>query len=105
MSEAIVCKQLSSVINNLSLSIGVTIIDKDFWQNLGYQNAYNELLFQQKTGWGNWLKINPVTPEKNPNPETILGGQDDEEDDNDGQENKPTLEEEIALLLELIGKK
>lgn len=105
MSEAIVCKQLSSVINNLSLSIGVTIIDKDFWQNLGYQNAYNELLFEQKTGWGNWLKINPVTPEKNPNPETILGGQDDEEDDNDGQENKPTLEEEIALLLELIGKK
>ena len=111
-NNTIVCKQLTSSIKNEKhdLTMGVTIVDKDIWVELdgehyadtdyNYQMAYDELVFQQKTGWGNWLSVNPVTPTGNPNPLTYANVPED-----DGEESqKPTTQEEIEYILELIGK-
>lgn len=106
--NAIVCKQLTSSIKNKKhdLTMGVTIIDKDMWvafdnryagKDYNYQMAYDELVFQQKTGWGNWLSVNPITPKGNPDPLTYADLPTEDEE-------TPSLQEEIEYILELIGK-
>ncbi len=78
LDNAIVCQQLSPVLTGLDLALAVTIVDQTVWEKYGYQEAYDELYFQQRTGWGNWLKINQITPSGNPNPGTILSGNNNE---------------------------
>lgn len=96
-ADAIVCKQLTAPIKHYGFTMGVTIVDKSSWVNDGYDYAYDELVFQQKTGWGDWLKINPVTPIGNPDPETYCDIPEDEEAE------EPSLEDDIAYILNLIG--
>lgn len=79
--------------------MGVTIVDKRVWRREGYYPAYYELMFQLKTGWGNWLKINTAAPTGNPNPLTYG------ELPNSVEEQEPPIQEEIDYILSLIGKK
>ena len=112
MDEAIVCKQLASVIEGMDLSMAVTIVDQNMWNQFGYQEAYDTLYFQQRTGWGNWLAINPVTPTHNPNPETVVPGGDEGEEGEEGGEGgsqqpidpEQALALEIEHILSIIGK-
>ena len=109
MDDAIVCKQLSSVIAGNDLSMAVTIVDQDMWDDYGYQEAYDTLYFQQRTGWGNWLAMNPITPTNNPNPDTIVSGGEDEGDEGgegeEGGSQQPIdPEQEIEHILAIIGK-
>ena len=87
-ANAIVCKYLTAPIKSLNLTMAVTLVDKNTWNTRNYETAYDELLFQQKTGWGDWLKINPINPFKD-SPE------EDEEED---------VEAEIEYFLQLMGK-
>ena len=107
MDEAIVCKQLTSVISGMDLSMAVTIVDHDLWEQYGYQKAYDTLYFQQRTGWGDWLAMNPVTPTTNPNPGTVVpggGGGDEGGEDGGGAQQPVSLEEQIEHILTIIGK-
>ena len=107
MDEAIVCKQLTSVISGMDLSMAVTIVDHDLWELFGYQKAYDTLYFQQRTGWGDWLAMNPVTPTTNPNPGTVVpgGGEEGEGGEGGGGAQQPVSpEEEIEHILTIIGK-
>ena len=99
-ADAIVCKQITTSIMGLDLSMGVTIVDEYIWDVYDYQPAYDQLVFQQKTGWGDWLKINPITPINNPDPSSFV----DIANQDEGDTPLP-LDEEIAYLLSLIGKK
>lgn len=96
-ADAIVCKQLTAPIKHVGFTMGVTITDKLVWKHDDYDIAYDELVFQQKTGWGDWLKINPVAPIGNPDPETYCDIPEDEEMET------PSLEDELAYILSLIG--
>lgn len=98
LSNAIVCKELTSAIERMDLSMGITIVDDYVWKERGYDIAYDELLFQKKTGWGDWLAINPILPTGNPNPATIT----QLPEQNDGV--RLPVEQEIEYLLNLIGK-
>lgn len=98
-NNAIVCKNVTAPLYGQTLTMGVTIVDKKIWQSQNYQAAYDKLLFQKKTGWGNWLLMNPVTPKDNPNPLSFVEVTEEEEP------TKPSFEEELALLLEMIGKR
>ena len=107
MDEAIVCKQLTSVISGMDLSMAVTIVDQNMWELFGYQKAYDTLYFQQRTGWGDWLAMNPVTPTTNPNPGTVVpgGGEEGEGGEDGGGAQQPvSLEEQIEHILTIIGK-
>ena len=108
MDEAIVCKQLTSVIAGRDLSMSVTIVDQNLWELFGYQKAYNTLYFQQRTGWGNWLAMNPITPTNNPNPGTVVPGGGEEGEGGEGSEGgaqQPVdLDQEIEHILTIIGK-
>ena len=107
MDEAIVCKQLTSVISGMDLSMAVTIVDHNMWEYYGYQKAYDTLYFQQRTGWGDWLAMNPVTPTTNPNPGTVVpggGGGDEGGEDGGGAQQPVSPEEEIEHILTIIGK-
>ncbi|MBR5206297.1 MAG: hypothetical protein IKW52_03930 [Alistipes sp.] len=112
MNEAIVCKQLSSVIAGMDLSMGVTLVDQEMWELFGYEEAYDTLYFQQRTGWGNWLAMNPIAPTNNPNPDTVVPGGGEDGDDGDGGEGgnqqpvdpEEALAQEIEHILNIIGK-
>ena len=98
-ADAVVCQQLTSPIAYKNFTMGVTIVDKRVWRREGYDPAYYELMFQLKTGWGNWLKINTAAPTGNPNPLTYG------ELPNSVEEQEPPIQEEIDYILSLIGKK
>lgn len=97
--NAVVCKKLTSPINSLDIAMGVTIVDQKTWNDYQYNTTYDQLLFHQKTGWGDWLKMNPIRPTGNPNPKSYVDFPDYED-----TETNPSVEEEIAYLLQLIGK-
>jgi hypothetical protein len=131
LTEAIVCKQINkAILQDLNLSLSVTIVNNLFWDKLRYGAAYPGLKFHQETGWGNWISVNPYFPTGNPNPDNIFSdegdgnegegeeGEEGEEDDGDegegnegegeegdGEEddhNQELTEEQIALILEII---
>lgn len=80
--------------------MAVTIVDKDMWNLYGYEKEYNDLVFQQKTGWGDWLKINTVAPIGNPDPLKVIGVTLPE----GGGSSEPSVEQQIEYILGLIGK-
>ena len=97
-TQTILCKQVNkTVLQDLNLSLGVTIVCDEFWNNNGYETAYPGLKFQQETGWGNWLSINPYDPTGNPNPNTLFGNIETPDEGEEG-----LTEEEIALIFEII---
>lgn len=103
LTQTLLCKQVNkTVLQDLNLSLGVTIVSDNFWNQYGYETAYPGLKFHQETGWGNWLSINPYDPTGNPNSDNLFGDAntpgDDEEDEHQGE----LTEEEIALVLEII---
>ena len=100
-NDAIVCKNLTAQIMGQTLTMAVTIVDKEMWNSNKYQEAYDKLLFQKKTGWGDWLSTNPVRPTYNPNPYSFI----EEEEGEEGYIPEPSFEEELALLLDMIGKR
>jgi hypothetical protein len=131
--EAILCKQISkTILQDLNLSLGVTIANSLFWDRVEYGTTYPGLKFQQETGWGNWISVNPYYPTGNPNPDTLFGDEGesngdeeegDEEEGGDGNEGEEgegeegegeegsgeedehdqrLTEEQIALILEII---
>ena len=97
--DAIVCKTVTSPILGKTLTMGVTIVDKRVWNSKSYQSAYDRLAFQKKTAWGDWLMRNPVTPVENPDPMSFV----DESVADDEYMEEPSFEEELALLLDMIG--
>jgi hypothetical protein len=121
-TEAILCKQISkTILQDLNLSLGVTIANSLFWDRVEYGTAYPGLKFQQETGWGNWISVNPYYPTGNPNPDTLFGdegesnGDEEGGDGNEGEEgegeegsgeedehDQGLTEEQIALILEII---
>ena len=108
-NEAIVCKQLSNAIAGaLDLSLAVTIVHDEMWEEYGYHDAYPGLKFQQATNWGNWLSINPLIPTGNPNPSTFGGeyeeeeGEGEEGEDEEGEGIEDQLEMYLQLVLEII---
>ena len=108
-NEAIVCKQLSNAIAGaLDLSLAVTIVHDEMWEEYGYHNAYPGLKVQQATNWGNWLSINPLIPTGNPNPSTFGGeyeeeeGEGEEGEDEEGEGIEDQLEMYLQLVLEII---
>lgn len=97
----------------MNLSLGVTIVNTLVWDQLGYEAAYPGLKFQQATGWGDWISINPYYPTGNPNPDSFISDEDESEggDEEDGDESDDEVEDEhqeglseeaIALILEII---
>jgi hypothetical protein len=79
------------------------------------------LKFQQATGWGDWISINPYYPTGNPNPDSFISDEDESEggdeedgddfDDEEGDESDDEGEDEheegltqevIDLILEII---
>jgi hypothetical protein len=75
----------------MNLSLGVTIVNTLVWDQLGYEAAYPGLKFQQATGWGDWISINPYYPTGNPNPDSFISDEDeseggDESDEEDGDD-------------------
>lgn len=90
------------MLQDLNLSLGVTIVSDNFWNQYGYETAYPGLKFHQDTGWGDWLSINPYDPTGNPNSANLFGDAntpgDDEEDEHQGE----LTEEVIDLILEII---
>ena len=133
LTEAIVCKQINkAILQDLNLSLSVTIVNNLFWDKLSYGAAYPGLKFQQETGWGNWISDNPYFPTGNPNPDNIFSdegdgnegegeegegeegeegdgdegeGNEGEGEEGDGEEddhNQELTEEQIALILEII---
>ena len=106
-SETIVTKQLTSVLAGANLGMGVTIVNNTVWDAYQYQEAYDTLVFQQETGWGDWLKINPVYPIGNPDPSKIAQsgeGEDEGEEDEDEEGGEMTDDLWIQYILSLIGK-
>ncbi len=99
-ANAIVCRELTAPIAHLNLTMGITIVDKANWRAFGYSPAYEQLEFHKKTGWGNWLKINPVMTIGNPNPKSYVNIP----DFGDSSGTTTPVEEEINYLLSLIGK-
>lgn len=97
---AIVCKELTAPIDHLHLTFGITIVDQPFWNAIGYSPAYEQLEFHKMTGWGNWLKINPVAPIGNPDPRSYVNIPESD----DSVTETPPVEAEIAYILALIGK-
>ena len=97
LSNAIVCKEVTVYADYMNLSMGITIVNDAQWNYWGYNDAYVELLFHDKTGWGDWLEVNPIMPTGNPNPSSIV-------EIPEFEEVELTLEQEINYLLSLIGK-
>lgn len=80
LTEAILCKQVNkTVLQSMNLSLGVTIVNTLVWDQLGYEAAYPGLKFQQATGWGDWISINPYYPTGNPNPDSFISDEDESE--------------------------
>lgn len=100
MDDAIVCKQLTSVIERWNFSLGVTIVNSDAWTKYGYDSTYEDLDFDRQTGWGKWLSVNPILPAGNPNPFTLIGQNEDDEEEED-----IPLDQEIDFMLNMIGKR
>lgn len=100
MDDAIVCKQLTSVIERWNFSLGVTIVNSDAWTKYGYDSTYEDLDFDRQTGWGKWLSVNPILPAGNPNPFTLIGQTEDDEEEED-----IPLDQEIDFMLNMIGKR
>lgn len=109
--DAIVCKQLSNVIaGNLNLSLGLTIIHDQYWEERGYNGTYTNLKFHQVTNWGDWISINPFAPSGRLNPDTVLGngeapgeGETPEEGETPGEGGgNEGVDKEIELILEII---
>lgn len=100
LKDVIVSEYSTTASSGWKFSLGVTVVDKEAWTRNGYYKTYSGLKFDQQTGWGEWLSINPVAPKGNPNPFTISGVSDDEE-----EEPEIPLEEEIEEMLKMIGKR
>lgn len=98
--NAIICKQLTTPVKSMDLSMAVTIVDSYQWNIYGYEKPYNDLAFHQKTGWGDWLKINTVAPIGNPDPLKVIGATLPE----GGGSSEPSVEQQIEYILGLIGK-
>ena len=101
LKNVIVYKDVTAPIEFVDLSIAITIVDKAMWDMDFYEEEYYDLAFQQKTGWGDWLKINPITPIGNPDPLTVLGITLPEYG---GESSEPSKEQMIEYILSLIGK-
>ena len=106
--QVLVFKELSSIIaSNMQLSMGVNILNSQFWNQYGYGNAYPTLKFHKATNWGNWISANPFMPTGNPNPGTIVGGNDGEggEDggEDDGQGGEGGEDYVLQLILDIIN--
>ena len=87
LNEAIPCKQVNNPnLQSMNLSLGVTIVNTLVWDKLGYEAAYPGLKFQQATGWGDWISINPYYPTGNPNPDSFVSGEDESEDGDESDE-------------------
>ena len=85
LNEAIPCKQVNNTaLQSMNLSLGVTIVNTLVWDKLGYEAAYPGLKFQQATGWGDWISINPYYPTGNPNPDSFASDEEEEEGDEEG---------------------
>lgn len=92
-NQAVVCSQISAIARNYDFSIAVTIVDDFDWKDLGYNTAYNGLVFDQITNWGTWLSKNRINPVNNPDPETFNpnqnSGENQGEDQGGNQEQNP----------------
>lgn len=96
-NQVAVCNYASRIARQLDFSVSVTIITDSVWIKEGYENTYNKLDFHKITGWGNWLKQNPIPSLKNPNPSIFVpGGQQQPEGDNPEGEEQPEGEDEGA---------
>lgn len=60
LARSFVCSCKTSYVPAKNLTIGVTILEKQEWQDLGYEGVYETLDFDRYTKWGKWLKINPI---------------------------------------------
>jgi hypothetical protein len=84
----------------MDLTMDITIVDSYQWNLYGYEKPYNDLAFNQKTGWGDWLKINTVAPIDNPDPLKVIGATPSDDD----ASSEPSVELQIEYILDLIGK-
>lgn len=62
LSRAFVCHYYTSQLNSRHLTIGVTMLHKKDWAEQGYEGVYEQLTFDRKTKWSNWLKRNEMVP-------------------------------------------
>ena len=101
LKNTIICKEVTTPIESMDLSMAITIVDNTMWNSDFYEDEYYDLVFQQKTGWGDWLKINPITPIGNPDPLKVIGATLPEDG---GESSGPSAEQMIEYILGLIGK-
>lgn len=62
LSHAFVCHCKTSALDSKHITIGVTLLHKKDWEQLGYEGTYQQLAFDRQTQWSEWLKINEMVP-------------------------------------------
>lgn len=73
-NQVVVCNETSRIARQLDLSVAVTMVYAQDWQDMGYEKTYEKLEFHKATAWGDWLSDNPIEPKNNPNPSIFQSG-------------------------------